>query len=209
MSNVSWDDSIRRFLHQAGSPDPTPGGGSVAALVAALGASMTAMAGSLSQGEKFAAYEAQIQETLSEMRRLSAASEELLHADIESFNGYMAALKLPKATEDEKASRKLALESATLHAIEVPLRLMRLCRDGITSTAAIADSANKHVISDLGIGVILFEAAARSALLTVEINLRSMPESAMKSRYAEQAAALMDEMELRCKAVLHTARQRM
>ncbi|RJE87486.1 methenyltetrahydrofolate cyclohydrolase [Paenibacillus sp. 1011MAR3C5] len=209
MSSVSWDDSIHRFLHQAGSSDPTPGGGSVAALVAALGASMTAMAGSLSQGEKFAAHEAQIQETLSKMRYLSTASEELLHADIESFNGYMTALKLPKSTEDEKASRKLALESATIHAIEVPLRLMRLCRDGIISTAAIADSANKHVISDLGIGAILFEAAARSALLTVEINLRSMPESAIKNRYAEQAAALMDETERRSKAILHTARQRM
>ncbi|REK71168.1 cyclodeaminase/cyclohydrolase family protein [Paenibacillus paeoniae] len=209
MSHVSWDDSIRRFLHQAGGSDPTPGGGSVAAVVAALGASMTSMAGNLSKGEKFAAYKAQIQETLTEMQRISRTSEELLHADIESFNGYMSALKLPKLSEDEKASRKIALESATLHAIEVPLRLMRLCRDGITSTAAIADSANKHIISDLGIGAILFEAAARSALITVEINLRSMPESAVKSRYTAHATELMGQIETQCKAILRTARQRM
>lgn len=209
MSSVSWDHTVRLFLQQAESAEPTPGGGSVAALVAALGASMTAMAGSLSQGEKFAPYEEQIQKTLTEMQQLSAASEELLHADIESFNRYMAALKLPKSSDEEKASRKHALESATIQAIEVPLRLMKLCLDGITSTAAIAESANKHVISDLGIGAILFEAAARSALLTVEINLRSMPESDMRARYTDQAAALMEEIDKLGKAVLHTARQRM
>jgi len=209
MSSVSWDHSVRLFLQQAGSSEPTPGGGSVAALVAALGASMTAMASSLSQGERFAPYEEQIRQTLTEMQQLTAASEELLHADIESFNAYMAALKLPKSSEEEKSSRKHALASAANRAIEVPLRLMKLCLDGITGTAAIADSANKHVISDLGIGAILFEAAARSALLTVEINLRSMPESDTRTRYTEQAAALMEEIETQNKAILLTARQRM
>lgn len=209
MSSVSWDSSIRDFLRQAGSSSPTPGGGSVAALVAALGASMTAMVGNLSQGEKFASFQAEINETLTEMNRLSSTSEELLHADIESFNAYMAALKLPKATEEEKALRKLALEEATVHAIDVPLRLMKLCLDGLRSTAAIAGSANKHVISDLGIGAILFEAAARSALLTVEINISSISDAALKSHYADRAAAVMEEIEDRGKAVLLAARRRM
>ena len=73
-----WDQSIRTFIEQAGSSNPTPGGGSVAALVAALGASMTSMVGNLSQGEKYAAYQVQIHATLERVNTLTTIYEQLL-----------------------------------------------------------------------------------------------------------------------------------
>ncbi|MDG0792091.1 cyclodeaminase/cyclohydrolase family protein [Cohnella ginsengisoli] len=187
MSDISWDQSIRSFIGQAGSADPTPGGGSVAAVVAALGAAMTSMVGRLSQGDKFTAIRPQIEETLAEMTRLSAECETLMHADIASFGQYLSALRLPKATEDEKAQRRAALRDAAVQATAVPLRLMAQCREGLTYTLRIAEGANKNVLSDLAIASILLEAAARSALLTAEINFGALGVPPLAAAYAEQA----------------------
>ncbi|RUS42439.1 cyclodeaminase/cyclohydrolase family protein [Cohnella sp. AR92] len=201
-SSVSWDHSLREFLQQAGSSSPTPGGGSVAAVAAALGASMTSMVGNLSQGEKFALIQPQIDEAVFKMNSLIARCEELLQADIASFNRYMDALKLPKGTDEEKFARRGALHEATIQAIEVPLRIVELCRDGLVCTHGIAASCNKNVISDLGIGAILFEAAAQSALLTVEINLASFKDAELKLHYEHKLRELIDEVgELKGKAL--------
>ncbi|MDG0810775.1 cyclodeaminase/cyclohydrolase family protein [Cohnella rhizosphaerae] len=187
MNDISWEQSIRSFIGQAGSADPTPGGGSVAAVVAALGAAMTSMVGRLSQGDKFALIRPQVEETLAEMNRLSAECETLMHADIASFGRYMDALRLPKATDEEKTRRRDALREAAAQATAVPLRLMAQCREGLTHTLRIAEGANKNVLSDLAIAAILLEAAARSALLTAEINFAALGDPQLAEAYAGQA----------------------
>lgn len=207
--SVSWDNSIRLFLEQAGSSSPTPGGGSVAAIIAALAASMTSMVGNLSQGERFASIQQQISGVIRTMNHLTEQCEELLHADIASFNQYMDALKLPKNTEEEKLLRSEAIQQAAIRAIEVPLRLMEICRAGMVSTYSIAESSNKNVISDLAIGAILFEAAAQSALLTIEINLGSLKDLELKQQYSDKVLLWSREIEeLKSKAVV-VARGRM
>lgn len=205
MSTITWDDSIRNFIQQAGSANPTPGGGSVAALTAALGASMTSMVCNLSQGEKFAHIQPQITETIEKLSELTEECEQLLHDDINTFSQYMDALKLPKNTDEEKAIRKSAMQEATIEAIDVPLRLIELCKTGMLCTTNIAESSNKNVISDLGIGAILFEAAAQSASLTVEINLASLKDLNLKDQYSEKLSSLITEIEeLRSKALIIT-----
>lgn len=205
MSTISWDLSMREFLQQAASSSSTPGGGSVAALVAALGTAMTSMVGNLSQGEKFVHIQPQISEVVEQMKRLSSECEELLHADIASFNNYMEALKLPKGTDEEKSIRRNDLHEAAIHAIDVPLRLIEICKAGLVCTNSIAESSNKNVISDLGIGAILFEAAAQSALLTVEINLVSLKNLEIKRQYSDKMYTLIREIgELKSKALQMT-----
>lgn len=194
MSNPIWDESIRNFLEQAGSSSPTPGGGSAAAVAAALGAAMTSMAGSLSQGEKFAAFQPQITQVLQEMQELTGECERLLQADMASFDQYMDALKLPKQTDEEKQHRKNTLHQAILQAIAVPLHLIAVCRTGMAHARSIAEVSNKNVISDLGIGIILLEAAAQSALLTVEINLASLKDPEQVRQYREELSVLMEEI---------------
>ncbi|SDW66713.1 cyclodeaminase/cyclohydrolase family protein [Paenibacillus sp. CF384] len=195
MSTVTWDDSIRRFLEKAASSDPTPGGGSAAALAAALGTAMTAMAAHLSQGEKYADAQLEINAALNEMSRLSTACEALLASDISAFDGYMRALKLPKQEEAERSFRHEAIHNATIASIEVPLRLMEVCGAALQSTLSIASCTNAHVISDLGIGALLLEAAAQSALLTVEINLAALKDEGIKAHYAAKRTALIAEIE--------------
>ncbi|MGE7664812.1 cyclodeaminase/cyclohydrolase family protein [Ureibacillus composti] len=202
MSMITWDDSIRNFVQQAGSSNPTPGGGSVAALIAALGASMTSMVGNLSQGEKFVHIQPQIDDVIEKMSSLTAECEELFHADITSFNKYMDALKLPKGTDEEKLNRKNAIYEATIHAIDVPLRLIEVCRVGMVCTLSIAESSNNNVISDLGIGAILFESAAQSALLTIDINLASLKDLELKHHYSAKVSSLISEIsEMKNKAL--------
>lgn len=209
MSIITWDHSIRRFVGDAASEQPTPGGGSVAALVGALGASMTSMVGNLSQGEKFAAYREEMNDVLAKMQCLIVDCEELLTSDITSFQQYIDALKLPKGTEEEKKVRKQAMQAATVAAIQVPLRLMEVCHEGMQWTWRIAETSNKNVISDLGIGALLFESAAQSALLTVEINLASLKDEALKQQYEVQASTWMQEMETLKRDTLRVVRTRL
>lgn len=194
MSEITWQDSIDSFVSKASSSSPTPGGGSVAALVAVLGTAMTSMVGNLSQGEKFADIEPQISAVMYTMNRLNEECRELFDSDIASFNNYMDALKLPKDTEEEKLARKQEIHEATINAIEVPVQLMEVCRTGIECVYNIAETSNKKVISDLGISAILFEAAAQSALLTVDINLASLKDLELKQQYADKVSSLMQQI---------------
>ncbi|MEF3305476.1 cyclodeaminase/cyclohydrolase family protein [Paenibacillus sp. GYB003] len=186
-----FDRTIRSFLDEASAATPTPGGGSVAALVGALGASMVSMAARFTQGAKYAEAEPAMNEAAARLRDWTRDCEDMLEADIVSFERYMAALKLPKATEEEKRVRSDALREAALQAIEVPLGLMRICRDALELTAGIAASANPNVVSDLGIGALLFESAARSSYLTVEINLASLQDEGTVRELDDRAFGLL------------------
>ncbi|NEU27439.1 cyclodeaminase/cyclohydrolase family protein [Paenibacillus ottowii] len=208
MSELSWNQSIGHFLKEAASAAPTPGGGSVSALAAALGAAMTSMTANLSQGEKFAQFREQMTQVISNMERLSTHCEELMAADIQSFEQYMTALRLPKETDEEKRYRTHSLQTAVIAAIEVPMRLLEVCRDGLSQAYNIVEIANKNVISDLGIGAILFEAAAQSALLTIDINLASLKDLDVKQAYEAKTAALLREIAQIKEQTLLTVRSR-
>jgi formiminotetrahydrofolate cyclodeaminase len=183
MTTTTFDQPIRTFLTAAASNSHTPGGGSVAALAAALGASMTSMVANLTQGAKFAELEGDMQRIANEMAANIRECDELLESDMKSFDAYMSALKLPKDTEEQKASRSLALQSAAIAATAVPLRLAELCRDALVTSQSIAEIANKNVISDLGVAALLLEAAAQSALLTVDINLPGLKDLERKAQF--------------------------
>ncbi|WP_020617900.1 cyclodeaminase/cyclohydrolase family protein [Paenibacillus daejeonensis] len=205
MEKLTWEHSIHEFLSQAASAQPTPGGGSVASLAAALASSMTSMAARLSQGDKYTEHLSQTDEAVGLLEQLTGTCEQLMQADIAAFDGYMQAIRLSKTTDEEKQARRQAIDAAAAKAIEVPLQLARLCRDGMRCTRSLAGICNPHVISDLGIGAILFEAAAQSAGLTVEINLASIRDSAQKAQYAEDLAALIHEItDLRSEALAVT-----
>ncbi|MGB8955801.1 MAG: cyclodeaminase/cyclohydrolase family protein [Tumebacillaceae bacterium] len=206
---TTFDQTIRHFVSKAASNSPTPGGGSVAALVASLGASMTSMVGNLTQGAKFSEVEDKMKEVAGEMAAAIKEMEELLEADMVSFDNYMAALKLPKESDEEKKARSAALQEAAIHATEVPLRLAVLCRDSLAITQTIADSANKNVISDLGIAALLLEAAAQSALLTVDMNLPGLKDAEKKAAFTEKRDHVAGEIVTRKNAIVETVRDRL
>lgn len=208
-SAITWECSINSFLQQAGSPSPTPGGGSVAALAAALGASMTSMVAHLSQGERFASIASEVAAAITDMKALTAEGERLMQADIASFNHYMAALKLPKGTEEERTRRLAAIHQAAIQAIDIPLRLMDLCKQGMSRTHSLAEASNKNVASDLAIGAIQLEAAAQSAAITIEINLASLRDDSLARQYRDKLTTLLQDMTELKQDTLSIVRRRM
>lgn len=197
-----FDASIRGFLLEASSAAPTPGGGSVAALVAALGASMTSMVANLTQGSKFAAVEPVMVQVATDMQQSMKRFEELLQRDIESFNRYMAALKLPKASDDEKAHRRQALQEATIGATEVPIALAEACLHALKATYAVARDVNPHVLSDLGIAAMLLDTSGQAALLTADINIPTLKDEATRTQFLNTRNSLGQRLvEIRAETV--------
>lgn len=188
--NHVFDQPIREFLHSAASSAPTPGGGSVAALAAALGASMGSMVANITSGPKFEQVREQMAEIVKLMQDAMTEAETFLKKDIESFNGYMAALGLPKASEEEKRQRSIALQQAAVQAASVPLHLMKRCLEVMSALASITEQANKNVISDLGIALLMLDAAVQSAWITVEINLGSIKDAGVRATFQDTGAEL-------------------
>ncbi|WP_322903153.1 cyclodeaminase/cyclohydrolase family protein [Paenibacillus campi] len=194
VNTVSWDEPLRRIMEQLARSEPTPGGGSVASIVAALGAAMTSMTANFSQGEGYEHIEQHVAQALQDMEYISSACEWLMVEDIEAFGQYIEALQLPKLTPQQQEERRYMIDELRIQSIDTPLRLMECCLYGMYSAAPLITVCNRTVLSDVGIGIILFEAAAHSSLLTVNINLVTLKDEQHKQTYAGYATVLMNKI---------------
>ncbi|WP_172198806.1 cyclodeaminase/cyclohydrolase family protein [Saccharibacillus qingshengii] len=181
-----WDRTIREFVAGAGSSKATPGGGSTSALAAALGSAMTSMAASLSHRGRTPEQQAGMNEAEQEMQGIAAECERLMNEDMRSFSAYLEA-------SEEGDEEDEAVAAAVERTIQVPLDLMKVCVRGLRGARGIADATRSHVLSDLGIGLVMFEAAARSAYLTVKINLPACRDSRTREAYGDEADVLLLE----------------
>jgi formiminotetrahydrofolate cyclodeaminase len=159
------------------SPDPTPGGGSASALAGAVGASLLAMVAALPKTRASAAAD---EDTLREAGRQCAALStdltSLIDRDSEAYDLVMSAYQRPKGTDEEKAARSAAIQSALRSAIAAPLDVMRACADAAEKGIVIADFGNPSAASDVQVALELLAAALRGARLNVEINLESVKD---------------------------------
>ena len=180
-----WDLSVRALLSRTASHDPTPGGGSVSAVTGALGLGLVVMALEISARHKGAAPE--LPDLLARARTLLDRLPPHADADVTAFEGYMAALGLPKGSEAEKVARREAIQEAARSASEAPLASARDLLGGLILAREAAPLSDKHVVSDVGAGAELLLGALRASLLTVDINLGSLPdEEAAGLRAARQ-----------------------
>jgi len=184
-----WSMSVREFVDRAGSGQATPGGGSTSALAAALGSAMTSMAAHLSHRERTSEQLEDIEKVEDEMNQIVAESEKLMSEDMQNFAKYVQADKEAESKDDE------ALVQITLRTIEVPLQLMELGVRGLKVARTIAEATREHVLSDLGIGIVMFEASVRAAYLTVRINLPTCQDSRARENFGDRADRLMYEAE--------------
>lgn len=185
--NTPWDYTIREFVARAGSSKATPGGGSTSALAAALGSAMTSMAASLSHRERTPEQRENIDSAEQEMKEIAEACEHLMSEDMRSFAAYLEASEAAESKEDDKVI------AAAERTIEVPMDLIKVCIRGLRSARGIAEATRSHVLSDLGIGIVMFEAAARSAYLTVRINLPACQDESRREAYGDEADVLLLE----------------
>jgi len=186
------EGTIKDYVDAASAGTPTPGGGSVAALVGALGMSMASMAANFTLGrKKYRQVEPQVRACL---EKITAARDELLRLMDEDTRAYALvseAYRMPKDTPEQKQAAAEAVQRALVAAMDPPLRVVRACREALGAVAALADIANPNLISDVGVAAILGEAALRAAKLNVEINLRSLKDEGLVGearREIEEAA---------------------
>lgn len=185
-----WDLSAAELLDRVASHDPTPGGGSTAAICGALGAGLVVMALEVSARHKSATDE--VRALLPEARARLDALKPHPDADVAAFDGYMAALGLPKASPDEQARRKSALQSATLKASQAPLAAARDLLAALHFAALAAGAAHRNVVSDVGAGAQLLAGALHATLLNVDINLGSVPPE-QRAGLEQERRQLADE----------------
>lgn len=169
------DMSLSEFMEETASESPAPGGGSISAYMASLGAALTTMVANLSAHKR--GWDDRWEEFSELAVKGKKIQEELLmlvDEDTRAFNGIMDAFGLPKNTEDEKKSRQLALKNATLNAIKVPFKVMQTAFLGFALAEEMVRIGNPNSVSDAGVGALALQAAIEGAWLNVKINAQDV-----------------------------------
>ena len=188
------DMNVRELIELTASNAPAPGGGAIAALSGAFGAALAAMVGSLTLGKK--GYE-DAQKEMAEMtdkgknlaKKLLAAMDD----DANSFNGYMAALGMPKGTEEEKTIRRAAMQDALKSASLVPLNTAKTAAEVFPLAEAAVKSGNRNAVTDGLVAAMMARTAVLGALLNVKINLGSIKDEAFVQELQAACGALQEE----------------
>ena len=171
------DTAIEPFLDQLASSAATPGGGSAAAIIGAMGAALVSMVCNLTVGKKkYADVEGEMKDVLAKTEALRKRLTGMIQDDVKAFDAVMGAYGMPKETDADKAARDKAIQAALKLATEVPLACARAAREVIDLAAIASDKGNLNVISDAGVGVLAGYAALRSAALNVFTNARMITD---------------------------------
>lgn len=180
---------VNEFIDDVSSQSPAPGGGSVAALSAALGAALTAMVCRLTIGKKkYEAVQDEMMQILGQADELKAKMTRLIDQDTEAFNAVMRAFGMPKESESEKQQRSAAIQDATRQATLVPLEVMKLAEQALGLAATVAEKGNVNSISDAGVAALVLAAGCEGAAYNVRINLATLKDE----RFVAETKILME-----------------
>ncbi len=194
--------NLRQFCNETLSDSPAPGGGSVAALMGALGVSLGGMVANLSAGKR--GWDAKLgyfSECATKAQRLKDELLFLVDEDTAAFNKVMAAFALPKDSAEEKAARSAAIQKANQYAAEIPLRVMETASEAYPILAQMAEEGNPASISDVGVGLLALRAAIEGAAMNVRINLAGLKDEKARSVLQDKVAKIRTESDSSFKAV--------
>lgn len=192
------DLTIEEYLDKTASGEPVPGGGSAAALNAALAAALTEMMARLTIGRKnFAAVDAEMRATAEKASLLRKKMAEEIDRDSGAYAKVMAAFQLPKETPEQKAERTRAIEEALKGAALIPLGVAQTAVELMEISRAVIAKGNPNALSDGAAGLLAARMAARAALFNVRINLASIKDKRFTDDLTRQANRLEAEAEAR------------
>lgn len=188
--------TLEQLEERVASMDPTPGGGSVSALAGSLGAALGAMVWRLTQAKTSSDLpEERLDALVVELEHLASALREKVDEDAASYDGVLAAMRLPKGTDEEKSTRAAAIAAATRVATEVPLGTARLCSEVMDRCLTAARLGHGGAVTDAGVGLLMAFAGLRGALYNVQINLGGLADEEYAAQVRAEAASLLSRAE--------------
>jgi glutamate formiminotransferase/formiminotetrahydrofolate cyclodeaminase len=202
--------NVREFCNETLSDSPAPGGGSVAALMGALGASLGGMVANLSAGKRgwddkleyFSEWGVKAQQLKDELLAL-------VDEDTNAFNKVMDAFALPKNSAEEKTERAAAIEDATKHAAEVPLKVMETAAKSYELLSEMADNGNPASVSDVGVGAMATRACIQGAAMNVRINLGQLKDKKFKSRLQKRVQKMSADSQTLFRKIIRIVERKM
>lgn len=169
--------TVRDFQTALASSSPTPGGGTAAAISLGQASALTIMVCDLTIGkDKWSNGWPIAEKAMLSAVKIMTRAGELADEDSDAFDDVMASFRLPKATEEEKLSRREAIRNATLLATEKPFETAKLALELLELLPELAAKGNANAVSDVGVAGLLASAACKGALFNVDINLPGLPE---------------------------------
>ncbi|MDD4684763.1 MAG: glutamate formimidoyltransferase [Bacteroidales bacterium] len=188
------DMTCADFANETASESPAPGGGSIAAYMGSLGASLATMVANLSSHK--AGWDERWEEFSIIAEKGQAIKDELIHLvdeDTNAFNKIMDAFGLPKKTEEEKAARTNAIQEATKYAIEIPYRTLCKSFEVFEICQAMVETGNPNSVTDAGVGILCARAACYGAFMNVKINASSLDDKAFVNDLIAKGQALIEK----------------
>jgi glutamate formiminotransferase/formiminotetrahydrofolate cyclodeaminase len=195
--------NLRQFCNETLSESPAPGGGSVAALMGALGVSLGGMVANLSAGKR--SWDDKLKYFSDWAVKAQQLKDELLFLvdeDTAAFNKVMEAFALPKDSAEEKSARSAAIQSASQYAAEIPLRVMETALKSYELLAEMAEKGNPASISDVGVGLLATRAGLQGAAMNVRINLAGLKDEKAKSVIQEKVRKISAESDSQFKTII-------
>lgn len=188
------DQTLAGFVDLTASNAPAPGGGAASALEGAMGAALTAMVCSLTQGKKkYEEHQALTAEVAEEAQAVKAKFVDVIDRDTEAFNAVSAVFAMPKESDGEKAARADAMLSALKGCTETPFEMMELALAALELTDRVVGKSNASAASDLGCAALSLKAAVQGAWLNVLINIAGMKDQDFADRYRKQGEEILEK----------------
>jgi formiminotetrahydrofolate cyclodeaminase len=198
------DETITAFLDQLAARVPAPGGGATAALHAAQSAALLAMVARYSNGAK---YDAELMNhVVTEADGIRYDALTLVEADAAAFGAVADSYKLPKDTPEQQEARSAAIAAATAGAAQPPADVVRLALLLVSLAEELLPTGNRNVITDVAAAAEAARAAAVTAQVNIEVNLRGLKDPAVTAELAGMSQ-VTDEVALRAAQIVATVRE--
>lgn len=190
--------SLKDYIDQTASKEPTPGGGSVAALAGSLGTALTTMVGNLTIGRKsYEELDDEIKEEMTknfqELEKSVESLKKIVDEDTKAFDKVMESFGMPKETDEEKAARSKSIQEGYKIALEVPLRCAEECYRVLELQEVFSKHGNVNAITDVGVGALLAATGLEGALLNVKINLLSIKNEEYRKTMEDKSDKLLKD----------------
>jgi formiminotetrahydrofolate cyclodeaminase len=204
-----YDKRFSEIIELASSKSHVPGGGSVTAMSATLGASMGAMVANLTLGKKgYESHTTEVKLILDTMVEGIEEIKKLTQEDMDCFDALLKSYRLPRETDSQKEKRKEAIRQDTIKAALTPLKIASVANNLLFHNARLAVIGNSGVVNDSAVSCIILEAAVRAAMLSVDVNYESIEDPVVKEEIKDRKEKILSEAKKTMEETLATVASR-